>query len=110
MNCIFCQTETKVERTEYESEHAYDRYPVLVWTLYHCQTCNVNITFYHTIGQITDYVIITDQYRAEFILTDNTFYLIDRSGKQIILTFNYLPNNITPQNINAKIPLWITFS
>jgi hypothetical protein len=108
MNCIFCQAITTVIHEEYGSEHAFDSY--LEWTTYRCEYCRVEINFYHRTGQITDYTIITDKYRAEFLLTDNVFCLMDHDRQKIILELGFIPINITPQNISDKLKMYLTFS
>lgn len=122
MNCWFCDKSLEASRETHDSDDQ-ENYPV--FHRYFCAQCLTYYNVLDVIGQVTDYTIHWNVYSVEFDVANSQSQIVkgtkvhkidshtgmDRSFMmyETILRFDHLIN-ITPQNIQDKVPLYILFS
>ena len=118
MNCLFCKKElTDPTREELDGEEPPG---YRIFAEYECRDCRAEFVMCETIGQITEYKFQYKKYTLDFDVPNSKFKIIamkisgnDRDGAFVsyedIINLNFLPD-LTPQNVEAKLPIYITFS
>jgi hypothetical protein len=111
MNCLFCQRAAALHNRR--DDDSYNRYL--------CQTCQV---FYASWREEPNKLIYYSfsylSYQMDYWVDENRFALIKRTNLhelpyppytryRKVLELNYLPTNITPQNVAQKLPTILTF-
>ena len=102
MNCLYCHQITNY----YDSN--YDNFGHISYKTFYCTPCNAK--FYQLIEDNNPYHIsfTTLPYKVDLFLSESICQIYQEN--KLILTLNYIPNNLTPSNANQRIPIWVLFS
>lgn len=111
INCLFCDKELN-NATRYDDEYH----------VFSCLACNVCYNYHAPFKELYSYYLESELYRVVIWLPPADKYKIgcsihrvikslDYSSKiDLIKNIKYVPQNLTPQNLDEKVRLLLTFS
>lgn len=112
MNCVFCQSQI------FPKEASHITNPKVIYVLHICTQCSAHFTYSKKTNKIDGYVFHYQDFVAMFWPDGmaqgyfSTKFVFDKIVNNVyirILTFDFIPN-ITPQNIEKKLPTLLVFS